>query len=349
MHKHLKYISITILSFIIFETNISAQRTKPKKERKISGSIVKRSSLKQNANTQPATQEQTTPTETEPQPENTQDTEYLKLEIERLTAQNNQIRNSITEKQTKFDSVKDKINNIRESLENLELKQNKSKSTCKQLNVKKMEEVQGWLIATVAASGVGVAANTTATVTSFLQKDEKQLNKQNQRAEAKLEHYKTTQEDKYESELEQYKTAQEDKYKSELDKLTTDTTLKLNDYAEMRQKTTDDEEKNLIESAEKELNTYYEDKQNILEQNKIDNIANKLTEISDKKAKLDDLTAKTTSLEKQQKTNKVLNTVSTISGIVGTVASGTATITTSVATGLITNIANQVKNCKGTF
>ena len=52
---------------------------------------------------------------------------------------------------------------------------------------------------------------------------------------------------------------------------------------------------------------------------------------------------------KQQKTNNILETVSNVSTIVGTVASAGSAISSGVATALINTIAQQVKDCKGSF
>ena len=53
--------------------------------------------------------------------------------------------------------------------------------------------------------------------------------------------------------------------------------------------------------------------------------------------------------QNNKKTNNVLETVSNVSTIVGTVASAGTAISSSVATALINTIAQQVKDCKGSF
>ena len=53
--------------------------------------------------------------------------------------------------------------------------------------------------------------------------------------------------------------------------------------------------------------------------------------------------------EDQQKTNSTLQTVSQVSSIVGTVASAGSVITAGVATGLITNLNDQIQKCKNSF
>lgn len=327
---NLKTISIITLSLIIFGTNTSAQR-KTSGKRNITGNINKRNNLKRNATEKTATntiseiaEDTTTQTIT-----STINTENIQSEIEQLIAQNNLIRNNINEKQTKLDNLNKEVSDLKDSIATITLKQNKSKSACTQLNIKKMEEIQGWLIASVASSGVGTVANTTATVTSFMQKDNSQIDKQNQKAvEKATEKAKNEEIQKLKNEQQEISNKIADN-KITLNHLSTPTGDDLFDTLDTKG----------IEYLTKQNQGYsetyneYEEKINDVQNNPFTG----------------EINAKTTSYEKQEKKNKTLSTVSNISSIVGTVASGVATVTSTVATGLITTIAKQVKNCKETF
>ncbi|MGN0929260.1 MAG: hypothetical protein ACI4N3_01315 [Alphaproteobacteria bacterium] len=332
MYTNLKYISIIVLSLIIFETNVSAQKKKvSKKQNTITGSFAKRGSIKRNLTetpkkekTEEIIQEETTTTATPS--ENTDD---IQAEIEKLTAQNNLIRNNINEKQTKINDITSKINDLEDSILNLETQQNKSKSACTQLSIKKMEEIQGWLIASVASSGVGTAANTTATITSFMQKDNSQIDKQNQKALDRATDKAKNQEIK--------------KLKEEQKKIS-DQIKDNNEHINILSIGNGDEIDNIFDSK----GIDYLTEQNRTNNEKFNEYEDKINDIQNNPF-TGEVNAKNTSYEQQQKKNKTLSTVSNISSIVGTVASGAATITSTVAAGLISTIAKQVKSCKGTF
>lgn len=327
----------------MFGTNTFAQR-KTSGKRNITGNINKRNNLKRNATEKTATntiseiaEDTTTQTIT-----STINTENIQSEIEQLIAQNNLIRNNINEKQTKLNNLNKEVSDLKDSIATITLKQNKSKSACTQLNIKKMEEIQGWLIASVASSGVGTVANTTATVTSFMQKDNSQIDKQNKKALEKAKN----------EEIQKLKNEQKELQKQD-DKLTNqiyDYQDAINYYDSIAKSS----ENNIERLEAEESKKFYEEKKekDLKQKNE------KETEYKDNKIKLENLQnnpytgevdAKNTSYEQQEKKNKTLSTVSNISSIVGTVASGVATVTSTVATGLITTIAKQVKNCKETF
>lgn len=261
--RNLKYIQIILLSFILCESNAFAQKKKNSKSTKRVATRMMNRPAVVSKTTTTKTNETTAPV-AEPQPEPTDVATFnlKKTEIETLKSQNQVLKDKMTEKQTEYQSIDDKIEEINEKYINLEQKQNRSKNTCEAISIKKMDQIKGWLIASVSSSGVGTVANATATTTSFLQKDNNQVDKHNQKV---------------------------------LDRAT------------------EKEKKNENNLVSEEVN------------------------------------AKTIDYEKQEKINKNLSTASKISSIVGTVASGAATITSAVATGLVSSISKQVKKCKETF
>lgn len=117
--------------------------------------------------------------------EQTESVEEMQQKIATLTTQNTVLNNEIKEKQTKFNDLTKKLSDIEENFSNLETQQNKSKSTCRNILPKKIDEIKEWLIAAVSASGVGTLAHATATTTSFLQKNEEQFNKKYEKDQLK--------------------------------------------------------------------------------------------------------------------------------------------------------------------
>lgn len=207
--------------------------------------------------------------------EQTESVEEMQQKIATLTTQNTVLNNEIKEKQTKFNDLTKKLSDIEENFSNLETQQNKSKSTCRNILPKKIDEIKEWLIAAVSTSGVGTLAHATATTTSFLQKNEEQFNKKYEKDQLKNQNKFAT------IDVDNRPSAGGCATKSDNKKTTT--------------------------------------------KNKDEKWA------------------------KQQKTNNVLETVSNVSTIVGTVASAGTAISSSVATALINTIAQQVKDCKGSF
>lgn len=329
MHK--KYIPIiALLSIILFGNETFAQKGKKSQAKRGANN---RLAAKRNAQNKTAKQ---------PEPETVQteitataevtplvDTSNIQTEIERLTAENTLLRNKINEKQTEFNKLDSTIEELSENLQNLQYKQNRSKSACSQMSLKKMDDIRGWLIATVASSGLGTVANATATVTTFMQKDEKQIDKQNQKAIEKATEKAKNQE------IQNLRNEQ----KAISDKIA-DNNITLN---QLDIPTGDDLYDTLdtkgIEYLTKQNQEYsetyneYEEKINDVQNNPFTG----------------EINAKTTSYEKQEKKNKTLSTVSNISSIVGTVASGASVITSGVATAMIATIIKQVKSCKETF
>lgn len=317
--RKLKYISIILLSFILCESNVLAQKKKNSKSAK---RVVTRMKNKTPVIAKTTTEAETpTPVANEPQAE-TIDVATLDLkntELENLQAQMKVLNNKMLEKQDEYRSIDSKIEEINEAYMNLEQKQNKSKNSCEAISVKKMDEIKGWLIATVASSGVGTAANATATVTSFLQKDEKQVDKQNQKS---------------------LERATEKAKNKEIKNL------------EKEQKSLS---KNIKETNEllKNENLTQDEIDGLLDHNRqnnedFTNITNNINNLKENPY-TGKVNAKTTDYEKQAKINKNLSTASKVSSIVGTVASGAAIVTSAVATGLVSSISKQVKKCKETF
>ena len=308
--RNLKYIPIILLSFILCESNTFAQKKKgSKSSKRVATRMMNRTPVV--AKTKEAETPAPVVADAEPQPEQV-DIATLDLknqELENLQAQMQALNNKMLEKQDEYRNIDSKIEDINEAYMNLEQKQNKSKNSCEAISVKKMDEIKGWLIATVASSGVGTAANATATVTSFLQKDESQVDKQNQKS---LE--RATEKAKNEA------IKDLEKERKELKKQGNELAKQSGDHQE-------------------EINAKRDEWK--MKGEEIENLKNNTY--------TGEVNAKTTDYEKQAKTNKNLSTASKISSIVGTVASGAATITSTVATGLVTSISQQVKKCKETF
>ncbi|MBD5405695.1 hypothetical protein HDR59_04070 [bacterium] len=347
--RNLKYIPIILLSFILCESNTFAQKKKgSKSSKRVATRMMNRTPVVSKSKSTETETTTETPVVAEPQPEQV-DIATLDLknqELENLQAQMQALNNKILEKQDEYRNIDSKIEDINEAYMNLEQKQNKSKNSCEAISVKKMDEIKGWLIATVASSGVGTAANATATVTSFLQKDESQIDKQNQKSLERATEKAKNQEIKNLEKQQKQLQKQGDELANQL----YDYQDAINHFDSIAKSSENNTDK--IEAEESKKN-YEEMKNKNLEQ-----INKKRTEYKNNKQQLENLqnnsytgeaNAKTTDYEKQAKTNKNLSTASKISSIVGTVASGAATITSTVATGLVTSISQQVKKCKETF
>ena len=189
-----KKISIFLLGVVILANSVEGARkrqaTKRGPQRKnIVRNIVRATTPTKS--TQPVeTQEETyvkiqEPEAKETSSEPTESIEEMQQKIANLTAQNTVLNNEIKEKQTRFNDLTKKLSDIEEKFSNLETQQNKSKSTCRNILPKKIDEIKGWLIGAVSASGVGTLAHATATTTSFLQKSEEQFNKKYERDQLK--------------------------------------------------------------------------------------------------------------------------------------------------------------------
>ena len=189
-----KKISIFLLGVVILANSVEGARkrqaTKRGPQRKnIVRNIVRATTPTKS--TQPVeTQEETyvkiqEPEAKETSSEPTESIEEMQQKIATLTAQNTVLNNEIKEKQTRFNDLTKKLSDIEEKFSNLETQQNKSKSTCRNILPKKIDEIKGWLIGAVSASGVGTLAHATATTTSFLQKSEEQFNKKYERDQLK--------------------------------------------------------------------------------------------------------------------------------------------------------------------
>ncbi len=327
MHK--KYIPIIVLlSVISFGNEAFSQKGKKGQTKRGTANRLAAKRATQNKATQTTQDTETVQTETT-EVTTPIDTSNIQAEIERLTAENTLLRNKINEKQTEFNKIDSEIEELSENLANLQYKQNRSKNACTQMNLKKMDDIRGWLIATVASSGLGTVANATATVTTFMQKDEKQINKQNEKALEKATEKAKNQE------IQALKTEQ---------KAISDQIKDNNNYLNNMGIPNGDALDNYFDKKEIDYIT----KQNLEYSEKFNEYEEKINETQNNPF-TGEVTAKTTSYEKQEKKNQTLSTVSTVSSIVGTVASGASTITSGVVTALIGTIEKQIKSCKETF
>ncbi len=185
-----KKIILSLITISLFSINAMAQNKNSRRQ------MIGRKRVVNASTSTTQIQPQTEQNQTQPIQQTTQTQQTLpptasmqsmKLEIDELTANNKILQNSLTEKQTQFEELNNQISELEEQLNALELQQNKSKNTCKQISLKKFEDLKGWLIGSVASSSVGTAANITATTTTFLQKDENQLNKSNEKKQEKYQ------------------------------------------------------------------------------------------------------------------------------------------------------------------